>query len=253
MKISFTKTRYDSGMTLVELLVVLAIFVLITGTILFNYGGFRSSVSAQNLVDDIALSIRRAQSYAIGAHVANNTFTNGYGVHFSMATPSSTGSAGVRGSNKSFVMFTDIPSGGSTTGDKVYNSTASSCGVAGDECTEILNITTSDFIRGVYLNDDGTPIPTTGSVDIVFRRPNPDAYFCYKATDSASSTCDSVSGGLSHVRIEVASSLNTAAGAPIKTVTVWNTGQISVSSSVIAGPCVPTRHNICDFGDVLGH
>ena len=55
------KNKYNRGMTLVELIVVLAIFMIILGLTIFDYSSFKSTTTIQNLADDIALTIRKAQ------------------------------------------------------------------------------------------------------------------------------------------------------------------------------------------------
>lgn len=208
----------QSGMTLVELLVVLAIFVIVMGLTIFDYGRFRSSVSVQNLADDIALSIRRAQNYAIGVQNAQSDFSNGYGIHFSTATPTSIRLAG---SNKSFIIFNDIPVSGSPNKKYDYDtaSSSSACSSAtlssGNECLDLLTITSADEIKYVCPNGTGC---TTGYADITFIRPNPDAYIC---TGSVGGSC---SGPLGSVDIVVQDSKSQS----IKTITVSSIGQISI-------------------------
>jgi prepilin-type N-terminal cleavage/methylation domain-containing protein len=205
----------QAGMTLVELLVVISIFVIITSMTIFDYGSFRSSISIKNLADDIALSIRKAQSYAIGVHSTSN-FLSGYGVHFT-ASPSTPNP--LMGSNKSFVIFNDLPPN-----DRTYNySTSGPCGI-GAECNEILNIITADQISAIYLNDNSSPTPSASSIDISFKRPNPDASFCYKSLANPGNFCDQGNANISHVKIKVS---NNQTG-KFQTITIWNTGQISV-------------------------
>jgi len=200
------------GMTLIELLVVLAIFVVVTSAVMFNYNGFRSSASTQNLVNDIALSIRKAQSAAIGVQGLGLDFQYGHGAHFSLNTDQSNR---VSGSIKSFILFTDINN------DNMYQYSSSGlCGspTSEDECSEVLSINGSDKIATFYI--DGAK-KLSGTLNIVFRRPNPDAVFCYKS--NSTSACQ----GASNVKIEVTNDQD-----PNNTITkdiiIWNTGQISI-------------------------
>ncbi len=204
------------GMTLVELLVVLAIFLIVAGLTIFDYGRFRSTVSLQNLADDISLSIRRAQNYAIGVRSSQSTvFSSGYGIHFSTANPNSSDARA--GSNKTFIIFGDLNA------NKVYNyptSTSTTCSnstlASDDECIDMLSITSSDTIYQICPN--GANCASTGYVDITFIRPNPDAYIC---TGTVVGAC---SGPLSSVDIVVrnSQSLDT------KIISVSNIGQISI-------------------------
>jgi prepilin-type N-terminal cleavage/methylation domain-containing protein len=216
------KRSYTSGMTLVELLVVLAIFMVVTSLTIFDYGSFRTSTSLQNLSDDVALSIRKAQSYAIGAYGSNSNFSYGYGVHFSTTPAPVTNYQS--GSTKSFTIFTDI------TGDKMYTyDNTAVCGqpTASNECGELLRVTTADQISNIYLNDDKennlSPIGLGGAVDITFIRPNPNANFCYRTAVSPS-VCDSTTP-ISHIEIELSNGQTVSR--KIRVIKVWTTGQIS--------------------------
>jgi type II secretory pathway pseudopilin PulG len=230
-----TLIKYARGMTLVELLVVVAIFMMVTGIVIFNYANFRSSISTQNLADAISLSVRKAQSNAIGARATGDDFTYGYGVHFTTRKVNTDAIRGVYlgGSNKSFILFTDIGTGG--TGDRMYTyapDDRSACGSkidAGSECTEMLTITTLDEISAIYLNDEINPIRDDAFVDVTFLRPNPDAYFCYKSNSNPTPPCER-SNDISHVRIEVSNAQNSNQINAIRTITIWNTGQISTST-----------------------
>jgi prepilin-type N-terminal cleavage/methylation domain-containing protein len=212
------KYRTQRGMTLIELLVVLSIFFIVSGLTIFDYGSFRTSVSMQNLSSDIALSIRKAQSYAIGVYGSSSNFSYGYGMHFSTASSVTNPQSG---SNKSFILFTDV------SGDKLYTyNNTNVCGnpTALNECRELLSIISSDQIADIYLNGSLTPVPTGGAVDIVFIRPNPNAILCYRPAPGTGS-CDN-STALSRVRIEVSNG-RTGVYKKAQSITVWTTGQIS--------------------------
>ncbi len=212
-----TTSNLMSGFTLVELMVVISIFMVISSLVIFNYGDFRSKVSLQNLTDDIALSVRKAQSFAIGARAIGTDFSNSYGVHFALNTNLPTPLAG---SNKSFLMFSSI--------DKVYDDSGRS--VCGDgastsinECVELFKITTADIIKSIK-SSDGT-IATSGSsssLDISFTRPNPRAYFCFKP--NGATTC---SLNVTSVDIIVSNGLS-GTKEKTRTISVQNTGQISI-------------------------
>lgn len=231
MKYFFTKFKNKKdGMTIIELVVVLAIITVLTGVIIFNHGSFRSSVSTQNLVNDIALSIRKAQSYAIGVKGLGTEFNYGHGIHFSTATQN-VSLLPPAGSNKSMVLFTDISN--NATGVKYNYDGSNNCDTptSSNECKEILTIDSndigsSDYISGFYL--DGSSTKVSGILDIVFKRPNPDAVFCYYIQNANNTAvCNS---DISSVKIEISNNL-TGTKKITKTITVWNTGQISVASN----------------------
>jgi len=222
------KSKYTKGTTLLELVVVISIFVIISGVTIFNYGQFNSSMSTQNLVDDIALTVRRAQSYAIGVRGVNDVFTNGYGIHFSLRSYVS--GQEYKSSTKSFVLFADLE----TIPNHQYNySSYNGCGspTINDECMEILNILSSDSISSVKMyGTNNTAIAELNgdkSLDIVFYRPNPEPKFCYRPYDSY---CDPSSESIVYVKIEVT---NVAKDGTLitRTIRISNSGQISVSET----------------------
>lgn len=209
--------KYHSGMTLVELMVVISIFTLVTFATIFNYNTYRYSSSIQNLSDDIALSIRKAQSYAIGVYKTSSGFNYGYGVSFStQKNPSSP----LMSSNKAFVLFTDV------SGDKRYNypTSINVCGEISstNECTEMFNITTADEISEIYAG--GSLIGDSQMVDVYFKRPNPDAVFCVRTIGGSSCNLN-----ISDIEIIISSQDNNQEKKS-KSIKIWNTGQISVIS-----------------------
>lgn len=212
----------NKGLTLVELMVVIAIFIMITSIVIFNYGDFSSTVSLQNLTDDVALSIRKAQSYAIGARGATEgsdiLFNKSYGMHFSAnENPENP----VSGSNKSFFMF-------SVEGvSKKYVESDYSNSICGqdNDCVELFNITSNDKIEGIKAYSGANLISSevpTSSIDIVFTRPDPKAHICYRSSMSedcalnVSSVNITISNGKDDVKKKT------------KTISVQNTGQISI-------------------------
>lgn len=230
--------KYQAGMTLVELVVVVAIFIIVAGITIFDYGRFRSNVSLQNLSDDIALSVRRAQGFAIGVESSLNTFSNGYGIHFSNVVKSK---IALSGTKKSFIIFADIADKDGNrnkfydydksiildSGDTGPNaSILTSCSIttleAGKECLDFLSITSNDEVIKICPNGDQNTCLASGYVDITFIRPNPNAFIC-AYEDDAQVPCD-LSSGLTSVDIVVRNVLSQNT----KTITVSNVGQISV-------------------------
>jgi len=212
---NFNKNKYNSGVTLIELLVVISIFVIISTTTIFSYGKFNSSLSLQNLSDDIALSVRKAQGYAIGVRGISGSFSDSYGIHFTLSSANPL----YKGSNKSFILFADI------SGDNQYYQTSSTCGIptSTNECLELLSITSADKIIGISLNGDSINLSTTDSIDLLFKRPNPEPTFCYRTGGSGSCSATSISD----VKIKIASDNSPAT---YKTIIISNNGQISVSN-----------------------
>src|SRR5574343_508338 len=226
--------KYQKGMTLVELLVVLSIFAVVSMTVAFNYNSYKSNTSTNVSAQNVALSIREAQGYAMGVKsvvISDRGIFPGYGVHYSL-----TESSRISGGPKSFVLFADIPANinnPSDKGDSVYNYPAGSgsdetaCNSStidyGNESVSVTELSGGDIISGVCANEecDSDSYNTAGSLDIVFHRPNPDASFCYKQNVNDAGCVQNVSYAGVMVRSPSDSNIN-------KKIIVWNTGQISV-------------------------
>jgi prepilin-type N-terminal cleavage/methylation domain-containing protein len=214
------KTK-QSGVTLIELIVVIAIFAIVSSVLLFNYSDFSTNVSIRNLSQEVALSVRKAQTYATSVKGIENTNLStrdypSYGISFSLDATSGP----FEPNTKQFVLFADVPSiFGTLLPNKQYE-TNGTCGVIepGSECIENFSINTSDSI--IEFCTDVTGCVSSGSIDITFRRPVPDAIICYKSS-SSDTTC--LNTTISNVDIV----LQSAKGLR-RTVSVWNTGQISV-------------------------
>jgi prepilin-type N-terminal cleavage/methylation domain-containing protein len=223
MREIFQKKNYQNGMTLIEMLMVVFIFMTISTMILFNYGKFESSISLQNLADDIALSIREAQSYAIGARgIPNNStdesFFKSYGIFFRDTGNAS--NAFVGGSPKSFVFFVDEDMNKHYDYDK--NNNSPSCGeniINNNECYKVISISSADYISDIAT----TPINNSiKGVNVIFTRPYPEPSFCL--IGDSEDNCLQGSSTTESIEIEVK---NPRTG-KIKTVTITNTGQIVV-------------------------
>ena len=92
------------GFTLLELLIVIGIFIIITSLLVANYNRFGGNLLVSNLAYDIALSIREAQAYGIAVKGYQNPdtgsggFTFGYGINVDGTSLPAT----------SYVLFTDL-------------------------------------------------------------------------------------------------------------------------------------------------
>lgn len=173
--------KLQSGFTLVELLVTITIFVILTGVVLFSQAKFNSTILLTNLAYDTALTIRQAQTFGINIKNFNvlgaDKFTP-YGVHFDMSA------------NKSFILFADLDStlvNNQTVSDGLYDSSTPG-GQAPDltlcqdtmGCVNRYNITRGNLIDSLCKDTGngscfGDPDKSVNSLDIVFQRPNPDA------------------------------------------------------------------------------
>ena len=156
-----------------ELLVVLAIIISIMGIVLTSQSSFNKTFLLANTAYDIALTLRFTESLGVGTLAAGTTANAGRGVHFDRATPNS------------FKLFADIspPSATCTTatpdckpGDKVYTD-------GQDQRTQTYTLgngmTVSDFCARAESGDWSCARSLNealATLDIVFARPNPDAF-----------------------------------------------------------------------------
>lgn len=89
---SFIKNKnfvMTAGFTIAELIVVIAIFSIITTVALLDQNRLNSSVLITNLAYETALSIREAQVYGVGVRnfSANTQFGGQFGVYFNINNP----------------------------------------------------------------------------------------------------------------------------------------------------------------------
>lgn len=82
------------GFTLIELMVSVVIFVLLTSLMVVKYSNFNSGTVLTNLAYDVALTIRTAQSYGVSVRgdvsTQSSDFNGSYGVYFSKVNTSCT-------------------------------------------------------------------------------------------------------------------------------------------------------------------
>ena len=88
--------HFRRGFTLVELMVVLAIMVVITGVVLTSQSSFNRTLVLANTAYDIALTLRSAEPRGLGSRVTSSASNAGYGVHFETGT------------SNMFTLFADI-------------------------------------------------------------------------------------------------------------------------------------------------
>lgn len=148
------KQSHEGGFSLVELLVVTGILTLITGLMLISNTRFGGTVLLENLAYDVALSVHEAQVYGISVRrYGSDNFEVGYGVHFSMSSPTSYSLFGDADVDGLWSAGEDVaPSPYSI--ERGYH-IAKLCVPAGDD-TESCNSVTQ--------------------LDIIFKRPEPDAF-----------------------------------------------------------------------------
>lgn len=65
MKKPYLKKNNEQGFSLIEFIVVLVIFSIMSGTSLFNFNKYQNNIEQTNIAQDIALTLRQAQVYGL--------------------------------------------------------------------------------------------------------------------------------------------------------------------------------------------
>ena len=210
------KKKFQKGFTLVELLVTISIFVVLTGIVLFNQSRFNSTILLTNLAYDTALTIRQAQTYGINIKEFDTNGTAGaghfvpYGVHFDKGA-------------KSFILFADIDSNGLYDGSKDFCSPSYSVSIPGsnDGCVSRYNITRGNYIKDICKVETASSTCPSGtsqtSIDVTFVRPNPDAHIRLGQSDT------DFSGGVTVI-------LGSSDGANAKEINIQTNGLIQIAT-----------------------
>lgn len=158
-----------AGFTLVELLVTISMFVVITGVVLVNSNQFDNSVLLRNFTYDIALTIKQAQTY--GVNVNENSqggFKNSYGVYFDI------NDAPKGGSNTNFVIFSDFLDQDFLPSDpKSINPSVTTCNID-SECIKKYSMNKGAHIKSICVSENDN-ICDTKTLSILFERPKLDA------------------------------------------------------------------------------
>jgi prepilin-type N-terminal cleavage/methylation domain-containing protein len=227
---------YKKGFSLVELLVVIGIFTVITSVVVYRQSQFSSDILITNLAYQMALEIRQAQTYGIGVRGVGEVvdeslrFQYAYGIHLGQDI-SSVPSSPIN----SFVLFVDSYSKSAANeslgNDFVYGSEEEPASDEGEHL-ETFKLpggnTILDFCNGVFgtpdficNSDASSPLNT---LDISFLRPRPDAHI---TKNNDNNPANALAGPVTIV-------LKSALGDKCKSITVLLTGQISVSTNNIS-------------------
>lgn len=206
------------------MLVVVAIIAVVSSVLLFNYSNFSTNVSVRNLTQEIALSVRKSQTYATSVRTLDSTNLSsktfpGFGIAFSAYGNAAAGPTVP--SPSQFVLFADTNVTPGNSGAGVYDDNGV-CGnpMPGSECVEVFTINSADRITQICTGPSGTApcYDSTNNATLyaTFRRPSPDAVLCMKVNGILDCSIGSAT-------LELKSAKNL-----IRHVQIFNTGQISV-------------------------
>jgi len=149
-----TEGNNKKGFTIVEIIVVVFIASIISGTVMFRYRAFSDSVELENMALDVVLSVREAQVFGISSRGTTDpeSFFYAYGVSFLSGDPNS------------YISFID------SSGDNLWYD------LPAEQLKEITFkekylINDLCVINNVGESEDCTPT----RLDILFKRPNVNA------------------------------------------------------------------------------
>ena len=198
------KKSFTSGFTLIELMICVAIMMILSSVIIFNHKGFNDNLEITNLSYQVGLALRQAQVYGVstrdfkegvGTSQADR-FNTPYGVHFDI-TPNT-------GKPAEYIFFADADKN-----KKFFAGT--------DVILETVAIGRGNKISNICKKIGTIPTCSLNIADITFTRPEPEPIF-------------SVNGVLGTTISTVAICL-TSPGGRYKKITVYNTGQISITNT----------------------
>ncbi len=199
----------SKGFTLVEVLVSTSILVVMMSVVLYNYGSFTDRLALSSAGQEIAVTIRQAQSYGLSVkELASSpgTFDSAYGTYFALSEPDS------------YYLFADV----GNPANKIFG-VGNGCGGDATECVQ--KFTLRNGVRITKL----CSIPTTGApvcappssgfnqMNITFLRPSPDATI--RLSNSGAFYADPSTGQIT---------LTSPQGAEL-TITIERTGQVLVN------------------------
>lgn len=182
-------SKRNHGFTLIEILVAMGIFALITSVTLVNHRSFSENLRVENLAYDIALTIRKAQVFGLSVKVSNaDEFTAGYGVYFN--------------NNNTYLLFSDDDKN-----DK-FNT--------GDDILETIKLPTNFIISDLCAGDTiGSLDCSITSLGAIFNRPDPSAIIIKND--------DNISSPSNHAQVIIRANNGTE-----WKINITGTGQISV-------------------------
>jgi hypothetical protein len=140
---------------LIELLVVVSIFTIISVLTIASNASFGEKITLETLAYDVALSVRQSQVYGIAVRrfgLVGSDFNRGYGMHFDLT------------SANNYELFADT-----LTGNGIYDE---------GELVEATTIQGGYHVADLCVRPHGsiTEDCSITELNILFKRPEPDAY-----------------------------------------------------------------------------
>lgn len=201
MKLGTSKSK--RGFSLIELLVTISIYIIISAIVVVNYREYSNNAIAANAPEDVVLALRQAQVYGAGGKgcAAASPFDCRFGVVFTT----------IAGSEKGLIIYAD------NNDNKTYDP------VGGDVALETIVWKDPSVIKAVECSGYvGVGTCTSSILNITFKRPSPDALINDIADMSGVDK-----GGYQYGKIVIWNGI-TGTGSKYSTTTISQAGQISV-------------------------
>ncbi len=173
------------GFTLAEMLVCLAIVSTIMATVLFNFSTFNDNLAINSAAQEVAASMRLAQSYGLSVKQATNGANNcsdggsschAYGIVFITS-----------GVQNNYYLFID-------NNDNGLFDIGAGCGNSTSECIEKYTLRNNIVMTGVCNESACPPAYGLSSVHITFLRPSTDARVAFTDSNNVKTVVVNTSG-----------------------------------------------------------
>ena len=182
MRNFFKKRKCNSGMTYVELIVVLSIFGIMSSVVLVNYQDFQAKIEIKSLANDIVLKINEAQRFASSGRldykrqvefenetgISASAWKPSYGVNFDIRNP------------VGFISFEDLDDS-VLNNAPAYNSHSGKCDNL--ECVEQININKNIFIKDIISYCSANEGRSVNDLSVSFMRSNPNVFLQSSSAD----------------------------------------------------------------------
>ena len=146
----FPKSKtYQKGMTIIELLIVVAIMSILLGISFWGYNKRGDELILRRTTYQVISDIEKTREMAMSARKtgAGDRPEGGYGINFNTASPGQ------------YIIFADL----GAPPDKVYSGSP--------EAVETISLDSKIFIKDLNIG-----LSPESSIDVVFRPPSPDIY-----------------------------------------------------------------------------
>lgn len=148
--------NYSKGVTLIEMMVVLAIFGILLSIVVFNYNKFTDDTVLTNMAYEVALSVREAQLFGTAVKGQTSEFGHPVGLYFTQ-------------NSDSYVLFID-------NNDLKFNSP--------DTTYNTLTLLRKITISGLKISSSGYCGGSLSSAVVLFKRPDVEPYVGTNSSDA---------------------------------------------------------------------